>query len=130
MTKSTLNSAVNFLKNTRIFKDADEKILTSVLNTYGKSVSYSKNEIVFSKETYSPVLCLIIKGEARVSKGETVISHLKDGEIFVEASKCADKVCLRSGKISKAGEGIICAPNRVSIEIDGKKVDLPDAMTG
>ena len=82
MTKSTLNSAVNFLKNTRIFKDADEKILTSVLNTYGKSVSYSKNEIVFSKETYSPVLCLIIKGEARVSKGETVISHLKDGEIF------------------------------------------------
>lgn len=82
MTKSTLNGSLNFLKKTRIFKDADEKILTSVLNTYGKSVSYSKNDIVFSKETYSPVLCLIIKGEARVSKGETVISHLKDGEIF------------------------------------------------
>lgn len=82
MTKSTLNSSLSFLKQTRIFKDADEKILTSVLNTYGKSVSYSKNDIVFSKETYSPVLCLIIKGEARVSKGETVISHLKDGEIF------------------------------------------------
>ncbi len=82
MTKSTLNSALNFLKKTRIFKDADEKILTSVLNTYGKSVSYAKNDIVFSRETYSPVLCLIIKGEARVSKGETVISHLKDGEIF------------------------------------------------
>ena len=82
MTKSTLNSALSFLKQTRIFKDADEKILTSVLNTYGKSVSYAKNDIVFSRETYSPVLCLIIKGEARVSKGETVISHLKDGEIF------------------------------------------------
>ena len=82
MTKSTLNSALNFLKKTKIFKDADEKILTSVLNTYGKSVSYAKNDIVFSRETYSPVLCLIIKGEARVSKGETVISHLKDGEIF------------------------------------------------
>ena len=82
MTKSTLNSALSFLKQTRIFKDADEKILTSVLNTYGKSVSYAKNDTVFSRETYSPVLCLIIKGEARVSKGETVISHLKDGEIF------------------------------------------------
>ena len=82
MTKSTLNSALNFLKKTRIFKDADEKILTSVLNTYGKSVSYSKNDIVFSKDNYSPVLCIIIKGEARVSKGETVISHIKDGEIF------------------------------------------------
>lgn len=82
MTKSTLNSSLNFLKKTRIFKDADEKILTSVLNTYGKSISYSKNDIVFSRETYSPVICIIIKGEARVSKGETVISHLKDGEIF------------------------------------------------
>lgn len=82
MTKSTLNSAISFLKNTRIFKDADEKVLASVLNTYGKSVSYSKNDIVFSKETYSPVICIIIKGEARVSKGDTVISHLKDGEIF------------------------------------------------
>ncbi len=82
MTKSTLKSALNFLKQTRIFKDADEKILTSVLNTYGRAVSYAKNDIVFSRETYSPVLCLIIKGEARVSKGDTVISHLKDGEIF------------------------------------------------
>ncbi len=82
MTKSTLSIALNFLKKTRIFKDADEKILTSVLNTYGKSVSYSKNDIVFSKDNYSPIICIIIKGEARVSKGETVISHLKDGEIF------------------------------------------------
>ena len=85
MTKSTLNSAINFLKSTKIFKDADEKLLTSVLNEYGKAVSYSKNDIVFSKENYSPVICIIIKGEARASKGETVISHLKDGEIFGEA---------------------------------------------
>ena len=82
MTRTTLNSALNFLKKTRIFKEADEKTLTRVLNTYGQSVSYSKNDVVFSKDNYSPVICIIIKGEARVSKGETVISHLKDGEIF------------------------------------------------
>ncbi|MBR5320505.1 MAG: Crp/Fnr family transcriptional regulator [Clostridia bacterium] len=82
MTKTTLNSALKFLKQTRIFKDADEKTLTRVLNTYGQSVSYSKNDVVFSKDNYSPVICIIIKGEARVSKGEAVISHLKDGEIF------------------------------------------------
>ena len=54
---------------------------------------------------------------------------VKDGEIYVTESTCTDKVCVRSGKVSKSGEGIICAPNRVSIEIDGKS-DLPDAMTG
>ena len=50
MTRTTLESALNFLKNTRIFKDADEKVLTNVLNKYGKAVSYAKNDIIFSKE--------------------------------------------------------------------------------
>lgn len=54
---------------------------------------------------------------------------VENSEIHVENSTCTDKVCVRSGKISKSGEGITCAPNRVSIEIDGKS-NLPDAMTG
>lgn len=59
-----------------------------------------------------------------------VLICIENGEIYVKESICSDKVCLRSGKISKAGEGIICAPNRVSVEIDGEKSDLPDALTG
>lgn len=82
MTKSTLNSALQFLKKTKIFEFTDDKLLKNALNDYGKAMSYTKNEVVFSKENYSPVICVIIKGEARVSKGETVISHLKEGEIF------------------------------------------------
>ncbi|MBR5202808.1 MAG: NusG domain II-containing protein [Clostridia bacterium] len=59
-----------------------------------------------------------------------VVASCKNGEICVTESTCPDKVCVRSGKISKAGEGIICAPNRVSIEIDGENINSPDAMTG
>ena len=59
-----------------------------------------------------------------------VVVATGNGEIYVKESTCTDKVCVRSGKTSKSGEGIICAPNRVSIEIDGKNTDLPDAMTG
>ena len=51
-------------------------------------------------------------------------------EVYVNVSNCPDKVCMRSGRISKSGESIICAPNRVAIKIGGKKVNLPDAMTG
>ncbi len=53
----------------------------------------------------------------------------ENGEVFVANSNCTDKICVHTGKISKSGEGIVCAPNRVSIEIDGKS-DLPDAITG
>ncbi len=59
-----------------------------------------------------------------------VVVSCENGEIYVKESTCPDKVCLRSGKISKSGEGIICAPNRVSIEIDGENTNSPDAMTG
>ncbi len=73
---------------------------------------------------------IALDGENRTFTYNDVVICLEDGEVFVKASKCSDKVCLRSGKISKSGEGIICAPNRVSIEIDGENTDLPDAMTG
>ena len=59
-----------------------------------------------------------------------VVVVVKNGEVYVTQSTCTDKVCMRSGKASKTGEGIICAPNRVSIQIDGNNADLPDAMTG
>ena len=67
--------------------------------------------------------------EDKLAEFNGVVVVCENGEIFVTESTCTDKVCMRSGKVSKAGEGIICAPNRVSIEIDGKS-DLPDAMTG
>ncbi len=82
MNKTVLNDALTHLKNTQIFKDADISLLTNVLEEYSSVTSYPKGETVFCEENYSPVLCLIIKGEARVSKGDTVISHLKAGEIY------------------------------------------------
>lgn len=54
----------------------------------------------------------------------------ENSEIYVKNSACPDKVCVRSGKISKAGESIICAPNRVAVIISGKSDALPDALTG
>ena len=71
---------------------------------------------------------LLLNEDTSVEFNNVVIA-CENGEIYVKESTCTDKVCMRSGKISKSGEGIICAPNRVSIEIDGKS-NLPDAMTG
>lgn len=43
-----------------------------------------------------------------------------NGEVFVVDSTCPDKVCEKTGRISKSGESIICVPNRVSVEITGE----------
>ena len=71
----------------------------------------------------------LLLNEDTLVEFNNVVIACENGEIYVKESTCTDKVCMRSGKISKSGEGIICAPNRVSIEIDGKS-NLPDAMTG
>ncbi len=73
---------------------------------------------------------ILLQGEKLETKIGNVLICRENGEIYVKDSDCADKVCVRSGKISKTGESIICAPNRVSIHIDGKSDDLPDVITG
>ena len=50
--------------------------------------------------------------------GLTVV--VEEGGIHVEDADCPDKICERMGKISKAGETIICLPNKVVIKILGK----------
>lgn len=42
-----------------------------------------------------------------------------DGAVSVTESDCGDKTCMRTGKISKRGEAIICVPNKVIVEIKG-----------
>lgn len=80
------------------------------------------------------------------SKGETVIINLdgkviyslplnqdkvielEAGTVIIENNtvrivnpSCPDKLCERQGRISKAGESIICLPNRLIITITGER---------
>ena len=44
---------------------------------------------------------------------------VRNGEIFISKTDCPDRVCEKTGKISRAGEAIICVPQRVEIRISG-----------
>lgn len=59
-----------------------------------------------------------------------VVICVNDGKAFVRESSCKDKICVNSGELSKSGEGAVCAPNGVSVEISGENDNLPDAITG
>ena len=39
------------------------------------------------------------------------------GKVFVEEADCPEKVCIKSGAISKPGEVIACLPHHLLIEI-------------
>lgn len=44
---------------------------------------------------------------------------IRNGEAWVEKSGCADGVCINSGRISRAGQSIICAPAGLVISVGG-----------
>ena len=48
--------------------------------------------------------------------------------IISEAS-CPDKICVNHKRIQKSGETIICAPNKVVVEIKSKSKNEIDAIS-
>lgn len=46
--------------------------------------------------------------------------RIEDGYVWVEDADCADKTCERTGKISRAGQSIVCLPNGIVVTISGK----------
>jgi hypothetical protein len=59
--------------------------------------------------------------------GDSVL-RIKGGKVSMVSSPCPTKVCINTGEIRYAGEGIVCIPNKVYAVIRGGKRE-PDAIT-
>lgn len=55
--------------------------------------------------------------ELKTGKMRLIIS---DGKVWIDESTCPEHICKHIGKISKAGEKIICIPNSMIIEVTGE----------
>ncbi|MBN1412927.1 MAG: NusG domain II-containing protein [Spirochaetales bacterium] len=60
--------------------------------------------------------------------GKTEIA-IKDGKAFVVDSDCPEKLCVRQGKVSQAGQWIACLPNHVMISIESRSQNDIDAVS-
>jgi hypothetical protein len=63
-------------------------------------------------------------------RGEyTNVLEVKDGVIFVWESDCPNQICVKEGAISKSGQAIVCAPNKMTVTITGGEEGGVDAIT-
>ena len=62
--------------------------------------------------------------------GKTNIVRIEDGKVLMESASCKNQVCVHTGRISHAGQSIVCLPNRVSVTIEGKEAAGYDAVSG
>lgn len=54
---------------------------------------------------------------------------IKKGEVYMKSADCPDQICVHQGHKSKSGESITCLPNKVFVEVKGRKKSSVDTMT-
>ena len=64
------------------------------------------------------------------SNGYTLTLTIENGEAYIKASDCHDRLCEKMGRISKSGESIVCAPAKAVFKITSKKGVEHDATAG
>lgn len=61
--------------------------------------------------------------------GHYNVIEIREGSVSVTEASCPDKVCIHQGRISTAGQNIICLPNRLIVTIEGgDTAHQPDAV--
>lgn len=68
---------------------------------------------------------LDLDGEYTLNGGTNVLK-IEDGRAYMIHSDCPDHTCERTGKISYAGQTIVCLPNKVSVTVIGTTEDSVD----
>ncbi|MCR5387886.1 MAG: NusG domain II-containing protein [Lachnospiraceae bacterium] len=79
-----------------------------------------------------------IYGEYSLNSDETIEINdefgnntviIKDGEAYMVDADCPDGLCMKQGKISKAGQNIVCLPHRLVLEVKGDEKGEFDAIS-
>lgn len=52
--------------------------------------------------------------------GHTNVIVIKNSSVSMTESDCKNQVCVHTGAISKVSQSIICLPNKVVVQIEGK----------
>jgi len=133
------DNKINTEKDKYIIKKGDIYIIAAVLfltlvsiivpgifsagnNIRPKAVIIQDNKVI--KEINLEKIDKAERFEIRGYYNITVL--MEQGRIRFEEADCPDKLCVKTGWLSKPGDTAICLPARVIIKIEGEKEDNED----
>ncbi len=77
-----------------------------------------KAVIVADGKIHSEIVLANSTNQAVTVNGVTI--KIEGKTVMVENSNCPDKICVKTGKLTKSGQSTACVPNRVTVFITGK----------
>ena len=97
----------------------------------GKNYNGTYAEVTLDGKFYKKILLSEHRGEDKIDVkteyGYNIIT-IKDQSIRILDSDCRDKICIKSGFISKPGQLLVCLPHKLMVEIKSndteKNVDV------
>jgi hypothetical protein len=90
----------------------------------GSTVIVKVDGAVVSELPISADTELVVEGY----QGGTNKIIINSSEVYVSEADCPDALCVKTGKISRAGETVVCLPHRVVVEIKGKDGGSDDGV--
>ncbi len=86
----------------------------------GKNHNGTYAEVTLDGKPYKKILLSEHRGEEEIEVktkyGDNTI-EIKDTSIRIIDADCPDKICVKSGFISKPGELLVCLPHKLMVEI-------------
>ncbi|MBR6407111.1 MAG: NusG domain II-containing protein [Clostridia bacterium] len=93
--------------------------LTAEISRDGKVIYEKRLSGIADREIYT------VGGDIVV-----VVALYPDSAQIIE-SQCRDKICVNTGRLTRAGDTAVCLPARVSVTLKGEKAsDEPDIVVG
>lgn len=90
------------------------------LPQFGGDTESGKAVISVDGKTVSTIeLNVAEEGEFQLEALPEVRFSIRNGKIAILNGNCPDHICERTGYINRAGESIICLPNRIIVQIEG-----------
>jgi len=86
-------------------------IVIRLVSEDGASAVISVDGNVISEHSLSS------SSEFTIKEAKGAVIEINDGGIRVKSSDCPDKICVKTGYISKEGERIVCLPKKLIIEV-------------
>lgn len=127
------------MRSRQIFKTKDVILLTALLIVaivaffiiHSKPNENLEAVIVKDNQTYKIINLNEVEQpyQINIDGSIPVIISVEKNSIYFKNSECPDKICVNTGRLSKAGDIAVCLPAKVSIELRGNQKEF-DSITG
>ena len=124
MFKGIIRKADILLAGVLILIGVAASLWISQFDTSGSRVVIKTDGKVYGSYSISEDRTITVK---QGKKTNTVRIH--DGEVSVSLASCHNQVCVKHKAIHTTGESIICLPNKMVVQIQGKGGDEYDAIS-